>query len=145
MGAPVTVASYAKSRGKSPATVRRWLRNGAPCVTSGSHGPGQSATVDPGALDAWRGIVETPRTQILDQVARGLLDTLVRDGPEGFPVHRSIGLQRKPAAALLAFAFERIARTVLGRDLEDDELPPEIVQICTICQTAGSHFTKDEQ
>lgn len=134
MGAPVAIDEYARNRQVSRSAVLRWIRErGAPYITRGGHGPGRCTTVDADALDAWRGLNDGLRKLILEQVADGMLDTLLRAGPEGVPVHRSIGVSRKEAAAMLAFAFERAARRVMGRDI--DELPQAIKRIRTIAYT----------
>ena len=133
MNEPVSIADYARSRGLSRSAVLRWIREkSAPVAAPGSNGPGQITLVDADALDSWRGLNDGARKLILEQVAAGLLDTLVRDGPENCPLHRSVGIERRQAAAMLAFAFERAARRVMGRDLE--ELPQSNVQIRTIVQ-----------
>ena len=133
MPEPVSTSEYARSRRVNCSVVRRWIRDrGAPVVSRGGPGPGNGSLVDPDKLDIWRGLDDGMRMFLLGQVAEGLLDALVRDGPEGVPVHRSIGIDRRRAAAMLAFGFQRASRRVLGRDLED--WPPEIVRVCTIAE-----------
>ena len=102
-------------------------------VSLGGPGPGKGALIDPDEMDRWRGIDDGMRVLLLGQVAEGLLDALIRDGPEGVPVCRSIGIDRRRAGAMLAVGFQRAARRVLGRDLDD--WPEPIVQIRTIVQT----------
>ena len=133
MSDPVSIADYARARGVSRSVVLRWIREkGAPCVNRGGNGPGQITLVDADILDAWRGLNDGARRLVLEQVGEGLLDTLLRDGPEGVPVHRSICIARRQAAAMLAFAFERIARRVTGREINN--LPKPMVRIRTIVE-----------
>jgi hypothetical protein len=131
---PIDIGRYARERKLSRSVVSRWIRErGAPVVRRGGRGPGQATLVDAVALDAWRGLDASSAEIMLDQVAEGLLDTVLRNGPRDEPVHYSIGISRRQAAALLVFAFERAAQRVLGRDATLQ--PPPIVQLCTIVQT----------
>jgi hypothetical protein len=89
--------------------------------------------VDAEDLDSWRGIDARTSEAVLELVAEAMLDTLLREESEGQPVHSLIGIDRRRAAALLAFAFGRAARYVLKRDL--DRLPRQIVHLKTIVQS----------
>ena len=68
-------------------------------VSPGGPGPGKGALIDPDKMDAWRGLDDGMRMFLLGQVAEGLLDALIRDGPEGVPVHRSLRAPSRHAPA----------------------------------------------
>ena len=118
----VTVRAAALELAVSTETVRRWLREGAPCVKPGGHGPGRAARVEVAALDRWRR--GDHGAQIMERIGVALVDVLRRDAGEGVPAHRTLGIRRAHAAALLAVAFERIYRAVTGDDAP--ALPAEI-------------------
>jgi len=135
---PVTITAAAHTLGIAGATLRRWIReDGCPCVSPGSAGRGHGAMVDPDAVKRWRAggageaVAQGRETDVLERVAGALWDTLSRDGGEGVPVHRTLGIGRAQAAALLAIAYDRIARGVTGHDAE--RLPPQIELLRTVC------------
>jgi hypothetical protein len=136
-------SEYAHSRGLSPQTVRRWIRNGAPCARRGRPGPGGETLVDPGALDAWRGLCVSSST-LLETVATALWDVYFRDAGDGEPAWRSLGIERRRAATLLVLAYRRIARTI-APDVDPMRSPPAvIVQLLTICQNANLPSPRSE-
>jgi hypothetical protein len=136
MGEPVGISAYARTRGLSRQAVRRMIRDrGAPCVRRGGPGPGRETLVDAEQLDAWRGVSAAPAPALLDPIAEALLDTLIRNGARDEPICFSLKIPRREAAALLVASFERIARRVLGRAVEDDEQPEQIVRLRTIVQS----------
>jgi hypothetical protein len=117
----VSIAEASRELDVEPATVRRWLREGAPCARPGGRGPGRGALVVVEDLQRWR---ERSPEVVMQKVAAAIVDTLRRDAGEGEPAHRTLGIRAPAAAALLAMAFERIHRAVTGRDAA--ELPAEI-------------------
>lgn len=118
----VPVVAAARELSCSPATLRRWLRAGAPCVQPGGHGPGRSARVVVADVERWRR--GEPGADLMQRIGVALVDVLRRDGGEGVPAHRSLNIPRRPAAALLAIAYERIYRAMTGNDAK--ALPAEI-------------------
>ncbi len=133
--APVTVSRAAAELGVTAACVRGWLRAGAPCVEPGSVGRGHGAIVMVSDLSAWRarrlGLLESAEEHLMERIAGALLDVLRRDGGQGVPLHRSLGIPEPKAAALLLAAFQRAHRAAMGCDAE--RLPPEIETIVSVC------------
>lgn len=119
IGVPIPEA--AKRLGKSPATVRAWIRAGAPVLEPGSRGPGRAALVDVGALIAWRG--SGGRVTTVDDRAR-IIDALLAfyetHEHDGKTLWQLLGLTRREAARIVC---------ALGVQLLGDELPAEFVQI----------------
>lgn len=143
MTGAVSLTAAAASLDVSAATVRRWIRQGAPCARQGDYGRGHSARVVVAEIAAWRArravSVSAPgEPERIDQIAQALLDTLMCDAGQGEPAHVALGISRRQAAALLALAFERIGRAVTGHDIES--LPAQIVQLRTVClSSSGTH------
>lgn len=117
----VPLAVAARELRVSPATVRRWLRNGAPAVQPGAVGRSHGARVIVADLERWR---RGDMPDVMQRVASALVDVLKRDAGEGLPAHRHLNIRRREAAALLALAYERIHRAVTGSDAQ--HLPAEI-------------------
>src|SRR5688572_9582041 len=72
LSADVCTLSEAAARlGKSPATLRRWIAEGAPCVAPGAAGRGRGAVIDIEAIRRWRaaGGATVPNEEWLRQVA----------------------------------------------------------------------------
>jgi hypothetical protein len=113
MSGAVTIAAYARSRSVSPSTVQFWIREkGAPTVRRGK--PGQATYVDADELDRWRGGGGFSS----ERIAAALWDVWMRDGGEGEPAWRTLGIERRAAAGLLLLAYERIVGQV-----NVDEIP----------------------
>jgi len=136
MNGDVSIAEAARQLGVVDATVRRWVREGAPCVELGSVGRHNGSRVNVAALVAWRGsggkFCSTDRNQdeLLMTIAGALRDTLLRDAGEGESAAVLLGIDRGRAAALLIVAYERIHRSMTGLDAAT--YPPEIEHLRSI-------------
>jgi hypothetical protein len=125
MAQPVSIRVAALDLGVTPQAVRGWLRQGAPCVQAATgSGPGRGSLVDVEELRRWR---ERGAEACLPAIAQALLDTFRRDGGEGIPIHRSLGVSDRAAAALLVTVYHRIHHRLVGCD--PVELPPELESV----------------
>ncbi len=120
----VSVHEASRHFGVDPATIRRWLVGGCPCVRPGHRGPGRGALVDLEQVALWRGnssvVTEAPVEKILQCIASALCGALT-DG------HADIraGIDRASCAAVLAAAFDECCRT-FGKTYRFDQLPAPI-------------------
>lgn len=116
---------------KNPATIRRWIAEGAPCVSPGEAGRGHGAVVDIDALLRWRhGVKQRDEAEMLKIIAAAMLDFFKRDSGIGEPAHRTIGIRDREAAALYVLLYEYIAQRN-GHGAEP--LPDEIARIRAVC------------
>lgn len=101
--------------GVSAPTLRRWIRNGAPCTALGSVGRGHGSRVDVEAVRAWRlrslGAAAPPG-DLLQKIAAALGDVLRRDDGSGLPTHIRLKVHKDAAAELIFQAYRRVARVV---------------------------------
>lgn len=132
MPSPVSIKAAARELGRSVATVRRWVREGAPTVRLGEVGRGRGSLVEAEALRRWReGTPASPEGLTLATVAAALYDAY-RRAPEGHsqPAWAELGLSHQQAAVLLVEAYREIARSVEGR--YPDALPEEMARLASI-------------
>src|SRR4051794_9255673 len=64
----VRIAVAARQLGKSPETLRRWVRSGCPVAAPGGPGRGKGALLDVAAVRAWRGAVDARSDEMLEQI-----------------------------------------------------------------------------
>jgi len=125
----VRLSIAARELGKNPSTLRRWIAEGAPCVSPGEPGRGNGALVDLDALRRWR-VRESAgppsRGPDLQWLAGALLDFYMRNSGNDEPAHRTVGIPDRQAAFYLALAFEYVAQRLTGRN---EELPAEIKRL----------------
>jgi hypothetical protein len=137
--AAVTVEECAKALKVTTSTVRGWIRDGAPVVSPGQCGRGNGARIDLARLSGWRaqrlGLTVDDDSRMLRLIAVALLEVFERDGGDGAPLHRSIGIPNAKAAALLVESYTRIHQRITGTDPE--KLPPEIERILTVCVSSA--------
>lgn len=115
----------ARELGKSPATLRRWIAQGAPCEQPGEPGRGNGALVDPARLARWKaGVEATSEAEAMRQLAVNLRD-YHRRNLGALPAHVHIGIPAEKAAAYLAVLYRYLANRVTGSDLWGD-VPVEI-------------------
>lgn len=133
--APLTIGECAKALKVTTSTVRGWIRDGAPVVSPGQCGRGNGARVELSSVCAWRaqrlGLTVENDSRVVRLIAVALLEVFERDGGDGAPLHRSIGIPDNKAAAVLVEAYNRIHKRMVGVDPE--KLPPEIERILTVC------------
>ena len=133
----ISITEAARQLGKSTATVRRWIAQGAPTVALGKDGRGNGSLVDVDALRAWRTGVAAQRGDdaVLRDVAIGIR-RVYSDNVEGHgkPAHKIVSLADYEGAAFLVQVFFSVAQQVLGRF--PDELPQEISDLEQIVKTA---------
>lgn len=143
--AAVTIEECARAMKVQPATVRGWIRDhGAPVESEGSCGRGNGARVVISKIQAWRnrrlGLTrDGDAAAALAHFAAALLEVFQRDGGDGAPLHRSIGIPDAKAAALLIAAYQRAHRRLTGAD--PDRLPPETVTLMTVCVSSSRSTT----
>jgi len=127
----VGLTEAARELAVSAGTLRRWLRQGAPCARPGEVGRGHGARVDIEAVRRWRaGVGLADAAALLDRVACALWSTYTRDAGHGEPAHASLGIRHRAAAGLLYVAYTRIARELTGGEIES--LPAQIDHLWTI-------------
>lgn len=126
----VPVAEAARILKRHPATVRRMIARGAPCIRPGEVGRNKGALIDMAAFQRWRardlGALALDDKDLLQRVALALWDTLRRD-----EAHHRVGISERQAAGVLALVYERIHKNLTHRPL--DVLPEEIKRLCAIC------------
>jgi hypothetical protein len=115
MPEPVTIGVAARRLGKSPATLRRWLQDGAPAARPGRPGRNCGALVHVDDLARWKsGVAAVSSAATLDLVARALRAVLQRNAI-GFesPAPFLTGVRDDQAAALLVEVWKRVALDLL--------------------------------
>ena len=113
---PVGLAEAARQLGKHPATLRRWVAAGAPCVSPGEPGRGRGAMVVVAHIERWRSTGGAPGVladEWLSRVAEALL-AFHREG-----AHRLVGLKDAAAAAYLHDLYATVARRVASTHVPD--------------------------
>lgn len=127
----VTLPEAARLFGKTQATVRWYIRQGAPCARPGGSGPGTAALVDVDAMRAWlerrrRGAKDAPPAELDSAaLAAGLL-AAVRSSD-------SIRITQRQRAALMLSAYLEVTRRITGRPPEPPH-PPEIDVLLAIAR-----------
>jgi hypothetical protein len=113
----VTAAQAAAHFNVSADTVRRWVRLGCPTIRPGEVGRTRGALLDIDAVARWRarraGIDSTPN-HLMERIETALLDTLRRDGGNGWPITQDLGIEHGLATELLTHALRRIRRALEG-------------------------------
>ncbi|MBI5315038.1 MAG: helix-turn-helix domain-containing protein [Nitrospirae bacterium] len=123
----MTLPQAAKLLNLHPATLRKWIRNGAPTISLGEVGRGHGTTVDLEQLKTWRATRAVPtladhdKRDTLSIVSTALLDALKRDALAG-----KAGLTEGQAAMVVLVIFERCYRNIHKAPLTADTLPPEL-------------------
>lgn len=129
----VTVAEAARALRKSPATVRRYVQAGAPCVSPGEVGRGKGALIDIDALQQWLanraapGLASSAQSIQLEQIAESLWRVLRNDRAA-----EKLALSERQAAGLLLLAYERLAKDLTREPVDIEELPARMNQLCAI-------------
>jgi hypothetical protein len=142
-GDPIKIEQAAEALGVAPATVRRWVREGAPCIELGTAGRGKGSLVDLAELRRWRAggaLGERSDREQLEHLPRMLLDFWRRDSGLDGPAHRDLGISDRAAAAYLDVLFQYICRRL---DQEPADLPPEIERLRSVWVSLGQSHTRN--
>jgi hypothetical protein len=108
----VPIRQAAQALGKSPATIRRWISDGAPCARPGTAGRGRGALVEVAALERWREAGPAPDYREFLVKLEPLLSDYHRSGD-----HKYIGLRDDAARAYLQALYQYVADRL--RDPDD--------------------------
>lgn len=135
------IVEAAKALKKNPATLRKWIQQGAPCLEPGEVGRGHGAQVDLAALQRWRArklmlkTSERDDGEILVLLARSFGDALRRDG-----AHDRVDIAEAQAAGFLALVYERCWMNLTMKPRHELVLPPEIERMCAIYVQSQKSF-----
>jgi hypothetical protein len=138
-----SIPAAARTLGVSEATLRRWLRVGAPVARRGGRGRGRRTLVDAAAIEAWRGCGKASDALV---VFAAELPELVADA-----VHEAFmltgGPHKRATAGVLAATWYVVTVGILDRlradvpDLHDPTLVPEKIahlrMIFAACRNVG--------
>jgi hypothetical protein len=141
-GDPIKIEQAAEALGVAPATVRRWVRAGAPCVELGAAGRGKGSLVDLAELRRWRaGAAVVPDgDDLVQRLPELLFDFWRRDSGLDGPAHRDLGISDRAGAGYLVVLFEYVCKRL---DLEADDLPSEIEQLRSVFVSLGQSHTRN--
>ena len=125
----IPLVAAAQSLGKSPATLRRWVRAGAPVARHGGRGRGRAALFDPLALVAWhRGRSDQSQpNDALRVFAAEVPEMLARSVWLSFC--DAIGPHKRACAPLLSAVWYNCATGVLDRMRANCSDIPELTTI----------------
>ena len=131
---PVSVREAARALGCHEATLRQWVRDGAPCERPGAVGRGHGARVRVSAIRRWRGrrwnCGESDGFDVLAVVAESLLESYQREENHGQPAHVLMDIHSRDAAGYLVAVYGRLYRKIRGQQLgQHGELPEPILQL----------------
>lgn len=126
-----------------PATLRRWLRKGAPQVRRGRRGRGGGALLDVAAIRAWRNRTAVQASSISARaLAAEIPELLAGAAMESF--HAVTAPQKRAIAGVLAAAWYVSACALRDRLAlldptipEIDALPEQIAHLRDICRDSG--------
>jgi hypothetical protein len=120
----LSLTEAANALGVHVATLRKWIRQGAPTLALGSVGRTHGTQVDPEAVKLWRAqravpsLTHTAQADTLQTVAVALFDTLKRDD-----LAATAGLTDGQAAMAVLMVFERAYKNVKREPLAVDGVP----------------------
>jgi hypothetical protein len=120
----------AAALGVGQATLRRWLRAGAPQARRGARGRGRAALVDPAAVAAWH---RASGTQDALRAIAGEVPGLLADAVDDY-FRGVVGPHKRPCAGELAGAWYVVTVAVLDRirrecpDVPEVEAVPEPIE-----------------
>ena len=116
------LAAAARELGVGPATLKRWVRDGAPVAHRGRPGRGYATLVDVDRVRAWRGAGE--RDAVLIELATRLPDVLADAMFEAW--QRANGVDKRRLAGVMAAGWFVGASKILDvlhelhRDIQPD-------------------------
>jgi len=121
----VTVQQIALQEDVNPSTVKRWIKNGLPCVRRGRSGRGNGALLNPEVVKAYRreqgsAAPGLPVEEVVRRVADALKDALDID-------HCDIraGIAQADSAAVLIVVWDRLCKA-FGVRFQFDAQPAAI-------------------
>lgn len=121
----LTAAS--KVLGIRPDTLRKWIRQGCPCLALGEIGRGHSSEVDPEAAKSWRAqravpsLDTTRHDDTLHRIAVALYDCIKRDH-----LAACARITEQQAYLIAVKIYERIYCNLHQKQLTRDKLPSEL-------------------
>ena len=131
------LAAAARQLGKSPGTLRRWIRSGCPAL-AGGRGHGKGSRVDLAAVRAWRDRKAPSSDAQLRDLAAVMLDFYRRGMEPDAPGQRVLGISNPKAAAFLCFLWQYAARR-----LKAELTAPEIELLAEIARQGNDHGMVD--
>lgn len=105
----VPIPDAARALGISPATLRRWMREGCPVASRGRRGRGLAAMINPGEVRAWRQAGE--REAVLLALASSLPDVLAGGIEKAHQLAE--GTDKRRLAGILAGAWFLASAAIL--------------------------------
>jgi hypothetical protein len=129
----VSVIQAASVLQKSPMTVRRYIKAGAPCISLGEAGRGHGSRIDLDAFQHWLarraapGLTAKAEAVQLDQLAECLWRVLRSD-----QAAEKVGISERQAAGLLLLTYERLAKDLTREPVDLADLPARMKQLCAI-------------
>jgi MerR HTH family regulatory protein len=138
-----TIAAAAVELGVSTSTVRRWIREGAPCVSPGRAGRGNGARVHVATLRAWAGLGDSAevakRAAAIDAVpellARATWSIWLDEIAPGERAWQRFAIDARPAAALLAYTWYQLVLALRDHCDVSEPLafPRQIEHLRSVC------------
>lgn len=128
----MTVAGIARHFKVDRSTVNRWIQAGCPVSDLGSVGRGHATQLDLEAVSRWRVahcvpiVAQQSDDRVLGLVAQALIDALKRD-----ELARRMKTTDAQAALGVLIVYERLYRNVMQGPLTREQLPQQLMQICT--------------
>lgn len=126
----LSIEQAARRLGRHPATVRSWIRNGAPVEALGRSAKGHGSRVCPEQLARWYANRRLPAVQAqadrreMDELAALLLDALKRSSSEaGLPLHHLLSLTEEQAAGLFFLLWKYLHLRICEQWPDDEKLP----------------------
>ena len=130
---PVTVKQAAKVMRKSPMTLRRWIKAGAPCVRLGEVGRNHGTLIIIDEMQRWRaaqvapGLILAEQRIQLEHLAESLWRCLRSDA-----IAEKLGISEAQAAGALLLTYERLAKDLTRKPVDLADLPDRMKQLCSI-------------
>lgn len=131
----ISVCAAARILHRHPATLRRWIQDGAPCEKSS-----RGNLVDPLELERWYAakhglaVAEARASHtMLDEMAQWFWDALKRDSSGvGLPIHRVVDVPEPTAATFMYFLFKYLHLRMFCTPLHERDLPAGVAQLKAI-------------
>ncbi|WP_447603035.1 hypothetical protein [Nitrospira sp. Nam80] len=137
MSEGVSIRQAARQLKRSPHTIRRWLRQGAPYTDRGTGTKGHGARVDPEALEQWygrtRGLAACQNGGFdLDRLAAFFLEFLIKDAGLSHRAHEMLDMDRKQAARYLILLYRFLSIELSGEEPAPEFFSDSVKALLTI-------------